>query len=324
MMSDFQVLMTKPLPQQIIDGIAAQGRLHKLWEAPDPEALLAAVGPAVRAIASGGIAPNPIGAELIGRLPRLEIIAHFGVGYDQVDVAAARARNIVVTHTPDVLTDEVADLAMGLLLATVRRLPQADRYLRAGHWPAAQFPLTASLRGRTLGILGLGRIGGAIAHRAAAFGLAIGYTGRTEKAGVAHRYHPDVAALAAASDILMVVAPGGPQTRHMVDAAVLRALGPDGILVNVARGSLVDEAALIAALRDGTIHAAGLDVYAVEPDVPADLVALDNVVLLPHVGSGSHKTRAVMGQLVVDNLVHWASGRGPLTPVIETPWLRTK
>ena len=322
-MRDFDVLMTKQLTPQIVDGVAAQFELHKLWEAPDPAALIAAVGPRIRGLVSGGIARNPITAELMAQLPKLEIVCHLGVGYDQVDAAWAAAHGVVVTHTPDVLTDEVADLAFGLLLATVRRLPQADRYLRAGRWAAAPFPLTTSLRGRTLGILGLGRIGKAIAHRAEAFGLSISYHGRSEQAGIAHRYFADVEALAAASDILMVVAPGTPETRGIVDGAVLRALGPDGILVNIARGSLVDEAALITALADGTIHAAGLDVFATEPHVPPALTAMENVVLLPHVGSGSHRTRAAMGQLVIDNLTHWADGRGPLTPVTETPWPRT-
>jgi lactate dehydrogenase-like 2-hydroxyacid dehydrogenase len=322
--NEFEVLMPRPLMPQIAEGLSAHFRLHKLWEAPDPDALIAEVGPKVRGFACGGIAWNPVTADLMSRFPKLEIVSNFGVGYDQVDAAWAGAHDIIVTNTPDVLTDEVADLAFGLLLATVRRLPQADRYLREGHWPAAPFPLTASLRGRTIGILGLGRIGKAIARRAEAFGLSVLYHGRRAQADVPYRYVPSVTALAAESDILMIVAPGTPDTQGLVDADVLRALGPRGILVNVARGSLVDEAALIKALTGGTIHSAGLDVFASEPHVPSALTDLENVVLLPHVGSGSHETRAAMVQLVIDNLVHWADGRGALTPVTETPWPRTK
>ena len=204
----------------------------------------------------------------------------------------------------------------------MRQIPQADAYLRAGRWPSRSFPLSASLRGRRLGILGLGRIGRAIAERAQPFGVSIAYHGRTRRPDVPFPYHETVLDLARASDILMVVAPATPETHGIVDAPVLEALGPDGILINVARGSLVDEPALIAALRDKVILGAGLDVFASEPNVPAELIALDHVVLLPHVGSASHVTRAAMAQLVVDNLASWASGRGPLTPVPETPWPR--
>jgi lactate dehydrogenase-like 2-hydroxyacid dehydrogenase len=208
---------------------------------------------------------------------------------------------------------------MGLLLATLRQIPQADRYLRAGHWPTRPYPLTPTLRGRTIGILGLGRIGRAIATRLEGFGVALAYHGRRRQPEVSYTYHATLLGMARAVDVLLVVAPGGPETDGLVDAAVLAALGPEGILINVARGSVVDEAALIAALRDGTILGAGLDVFAREPHVPADLVALDHVVLLPHVGSGSVHTREAMGRLVVDNLLHWFDGRGPLTPVPETP-----
>jgi lactate dehydrogenase-like 2-hydroxyacid dehydrogenase len=292
----------------------------RLWEEPDQEAAMARAAEEVRGV-TGSFAAH-LDTALLDRLPRLEIIANFGVGYDNVDAHAAAARGIVVTNTPDVLTEEVADTALGLLLATVRELPQADRYLRAGRWIDAPYPLTGTLREKTVGIFGLGRIGKAIARRCEAFGLKVAYHGRGRQADVSYAYYPSLMELARAVDILVVMAPGGPETKNAVGAEVLRALGPDGVLVNVARGSLVDEAALIAALTSGTIRAAGLDVFADEPRVPAGLVALDNVVLLPHVGSASTHTRDAMGKLVADNLVSWFAGRGPLTPVPETPWRR--
>jgi lactate dehydrogenase-like 2-hydroxyacid dehydrogenase len=207
------------------------------------------------------------------------------------------------------------------MIMTVRQLPQSERYLRAGQWSAkGAFPLSPSLRGRTVGILGLGRIGKAIAKRVSAFGLDVVYHGRHPQADVAYRYYPSLVDMAKASNVLVVVAPGGPATRHIINAEILEALGPDGVLINVARGSLVDEKALIEALRTGKILAAGLDVFENEPSVPQELIALDNAVLLPHVGSASVKTRHAMAQCVVDNLFAWADGKPPLTPVPETPW----
>lgn len=309
------ILILRPVMQTVTDQLARRFPLSRLWEESDRDAFLDRVGPGIRGVVAGG----PVDAALIARLPALEIVSNFGVGYDGVDTAACAAAGVVVTNTPDVLTDEVADLALGLLLATVRELPQADRYVRAGRWLERPYPLTATLRGRRLGILGLGRIGRAIAGRAAAFGLAIAYHGRSRQPDMPYAYHETPADLARAVDILMVVAPGGAGTRHIINAEVLEALGPDGVLINVARGSLVDEPALIAALEAGTIRAAGLDVFADEPRVPERLIARDNVVLLPHVGSASVHTRNAMAQLVVDNLVSWFDGRGPLTPVPETP-----
>ncbi len=302
-----------PLVERTLDS---RFTVHRLEHAADPDALLRGVGPRVRAVCVGGA----IDGSLMDRLPKLELIANFGVGYDAVDAGAAARRNIIVTNTPDVLTDEVADLAIGLVLATIRRLPQADRYLREGRWPHSPFPLTASLRGRRVGILGLGRIGRAIARRLEGFDVAIDYYGRTRQAGVAYTYHATPVSLAAAVHVLIVVAPGGAETKGLVNADVLDALGPEGILVNVARGSVVDEAALIAALKARTILGAGLDVFENEPHVPSDLAALDNTVLLPHVGSASEHTRNAMAQLVVDNVLSWFEGRGPITPVAETPW----
>lgn len=310
--------MLKPMLASVGEALSPAFTLHRLDTAPDRDAFLTEVGPRIRGLAVN--AQAPVDGALLDRLPNLEIVANFGVGYDTIDAAEAGRRGIVVTNTPDVLTDEVADLAVGLLLAAIRRIPQADRYLRAGHWLQKPFPLTASLRGRRVGILGLGRIGRAIATRLAGFGVEIAYHGRRPQSDVPYAYHPTLLGMAQAVHVLMVVAPGGAGTDGMVDAGVLAALGPEGILINVARGSVVDEAALIAALEAGTLHGAGLDVFAAEPHVPERLSALDHVVLLPHVGSGTHDTRAAMGRLVVDNLVSWFAGRGPLTPVAETPW----
>ncbi|MFG1477811.1 2-hydroxyacid dehydrogenase [Xanthobacter sp. V4C-4] len=273
---------------------------------------------AVRAIATRG--GQRVDAALMARLPKLEIIANFGVGYDTVDAEAAARRGIVVTHTPDVLNEEVADLALGLLLAAVRQIPQADRFVRAGRWRQGAFPLTATLRGRAIGVVGMGRIGRAIARRLEAFGLQVAYHSRRRVPDLPHPHFSDLLALARAVDTLIVIVPGGPATRHMVNAEVLEALGPEGVVVNVARGSVVDEAALLGALQAGTILAAGLDVFADEPNVPEAFLSLDNVVLLPHVGSATRHTRAAMGQLVVDNILSWFDGGGPLTPVPETPW----
>ncbi len=275
----------------------------------------------MRGIAMAG-GPLRIDGDFMERLPKLEIVSNFGVGYDAIDAHAAAERGIVVTNTPDVLTEEVADIAVGLLLCVVRQLPQAERHLRAGKWLAGAYPLTATLRGRRIGILGLGRIGKAVALRLEAFGVTIAYHGRNRQPDVPYRYYPSLMAMAEDVDTLVSVAPGGASTRHLIGAEVLKALGPEGIVVNVGRGSVVDERALIEALGSGTILSAGLDVFEDEPRVPAELIAMDHIVLLPHVGSASHHTREAMGQLQVDNLVSWFAGKGPVTPVAETPWPR--
>jgi lactate dehydrogenase-like 2-hydroxyacid dehydrogenase len=221
-----------------------------------------------------------------------------------------------------VLDAEVADTAMALTLMTVRRLPQAERYLREGRWANAPFPLSPSLGGRTMGILGLGRIGREIARRAAAFGLDIVYHGRKARPDAPYPYFSSLKAMAEACDILMVAAPGGPQTQRIVNREILEALGPNGVLINVARGSLVDEPALIESLAKGTILAAGLDVFDNEPNIAPEFLAFDNAVLLPHVGSASERTRLAMANLVVDNVFSWIDGKGPITPTPETPWPR--
>jgi lactate dehydrogenase-like 2-hydroxyacid dehydrogenase len=238
-----------------------------------------------------------------------------------VDAAWAGAHGITVTNTPDVLTEEVADTALGLLLCTARELPQAERYVRAGKWVEKNYPLSrATLRNRTVGLVGMGRIGQAIARRLDAMLVPVAYHSRRPVAGLPYRHYPDLIGMAREVDVLLVITPGGAETKNLINAEVLKALGPDGILINMARGSVVDEPALIKALQDKTILSAGLDVYAREPQVPKELITMENVVLFPHLGSASVATREKMDQLVVDNLVAWAAGKPPLTPVPETPW----
>lgn len=304
----------------IVEGLSPHTHLHKLFEAKDHEAFLAEIAPKVRGLAVAYMA-NKIDGAFMSRFPKLEIVSSFGVGYDHVDAKWAGAHGIVVTNTPDVLNEEVADTSLGLLLCTVREFPQADRYVREGKWEQAGYPLSrATLRDRTVGMVGMGRIGKAIARRLDAFGVPVVYHSRNPQTGVAYKYYPDLLAMAREVDTLMVIVPGGAATKNLINREVLEALGPNGILINMARGSVVDEPALIAALKAGTILAAGLDVFVNEPHVPAELMAMDNVVLLPHLGSASDYTRRAMDQLVVDNLLAWFSGKPPLTPVPETPW----
>ena len=318
-MAEFDVLVPVEGIAKISGDIESRVNLHRLWQAPDREAALARLAPNIKAvIATSHLAV--VDAALIRRLPNLQIVASFGVGYDHIDAAFAGERGVIVTHTPGVLDDEVADIAMALTIATVRELPQAERYLREGRWRAGTYPLTASLRGRTMGIVGLGRIGKAIARRAAAFGLDIVYHGRHQQVAAPFLYYPTLIGMAKACDILMVAAPGGAGTRHIVNREIIEAVGPAGIIVNVSRGSLIDEAALIDALKERRLLGAGLDVFEHEPEVPEALLALDNAVLLPHVGSASVHTRQAMADLMIDNLKSWLDGKGPLTPVPETPW----
>lgn len=314
------ILLVGTAKPVIVGGLEPISRLHRLIEAQDRERFLADVAAKVRGLAVAYTA-NRIDAAFMQRFPKLEIVASFGVGYDHIDATWAGQHGIVVTNTPEVLDEEVADTALGLLLCTVRELPQAERYLRAGKWVEAPYPLSkATLRNRTVGLVGMGRIGRAIARRLDAFGVPVVYHTRRPNPEVPYRHYPALLDMARDVDTLLLILPGGAATRNLVDAEVLKALGPDGILINMARGSVVDEPALIAALRDRTIFAAGLDVFVDEPRVPPELIALENAVLFPHLGSGSVHTRARMDQLVVDNLAAWFSGRGPLTPVPETPW----
>jgi lactate dehydrogenase-like 2-hydroxyacid dehydrogenase len=315
--ADVLMLGPKPAVEEGL-GKAAGITLHKAWEAPDREAFLASVAPRIRGIASlGGHAA--IDSGFMGRFPKLEIVSSFGVGYDHVDAKWAGQHGIMVTNTPDVLNEEVADTALGLLLSTVRQLPQAERYLRAGKWPQAHYPLSTSLRDRTVGIVGLGRIGKAIARRLEAMQVPVVYHSRRQQADVAYKYYPNLIEMARAVDVLLVITPGGAETRNLINADVLKALGPNGILINMSRGSVVDEPALIKALQEKTILTAGLDVFVNEPQVPQELIDMDHVVLFPHLGSSSVHTRRAMDMLVVDNLVSWFSGKGPVTPVAETP-----
>lgn len=313
-----ELLIASPMMPMIEEQLDRHFTVQRLYKTDDKEKLLSEFGPKVRALA--GTSASKIDAELMGRLPNLEIVSSFGVGYDSIDARWAGENGIVVTNTPDVLNEEVADTALGLLLATIRQLPQADRYVRAGKWKEKPFPLTVTLQDRTVGIIGMGRIGKAIAKRLEAFNAPVVYHSRNKVDGVGYKHYPDLIQMAKDVDVLIVITPGGAATRHLVNKNVLEALGPNGIIINVARGSVIDENALIDALREKKILSAGLDVFDDEPNVPQGLIDLDHVVLLPHVGSASVHCRDLMGQLVVDNLIAWASGKPPLTPVAETPW----
>jgi lactate dehydrogenase-like 2-hydroxyacid dehydrogenase len=314
------ILLLGPPRPLVVDALSAAANVHKLAETKDRNALFAELAQRVRAMAVCGPV-EPINEALMSRFPCLEIVSSFGVGYDHVDAKWAGAHGVTVTNTPDVLNEEVADTALGLLLCTVREFPQAERYLRAGKWVEKSYPLTkATLRDRKVGMVGMGRIGKAIARRLDAFGVPVVYHARNPQAGVAYRHYPSLLDMARDVDTLMVIVPGGASTQNMINTAVLEALGPNGILINMARGSVVDEPALIQALRDRKIMSAGLDVFVKEPNVPKELIEMENVVLFPHLGSASVATRRAMDQLMVDNLLAWAAGKPPLTPVAETPW----
>ncbi len=308
-----EVLIAGPLYRPTLEALEREFTTYKLWLAPDRKAFLAACADRVRGMATSGF----VGADaaLIEALPKLEIISSFGVGYDAVDVEAATRRKVIVTNTPGVLNDAVADLTLGLIIAAARRIPQGDRFVREGKWLRQGLPLAQHVTGKRLGIIGLGRIGQAIAKRAAGFDLKIAYHSRRRVEGSPFIYHGRLVDLAANSDFLVAILPGGKETYHIVNEEVMRALGPKGILVNVARGSVVDEAALVRCLQEGALGGAALDVFEEEPKVPEALLAMDNVVLQPHVGSATHETRMAMGQLTVDNLIAHFAGKPPLTPV---------
>jgi lactate dehydrogenase-like 2-hydroxyacid dehydrogenase len=317
-MSKIDILMPNSMRDVVTSELEKRFTLHKPFETADPEAATAAVADRIRGIAGLGVR---VDATYLEQFPNLEIVANFGVGYDNIDAKACGAKGVMVTNTPDVLTDEVADTAIGLLIMTVRELSAAERWVRDGNWTSkGSYPLTkGSLRGRTMGILGLGRIGKAIAQRAEALGLSICYHGRSRQAGVEYPYYDTLEGLAEACDTLMLVAPGGVETHHIVNENIMRALGPDGVLINIGRGTVVDEEALANALKSRTIHAAGLDVFENEPHVPQALLDLENLVVLPHVGSASEHTRDAMGGLVASNLVSWFETGRAVTPVAETP-----
>jgi hydroxypyruvate reductase len=297
-----------PMMESLQEAFTVHDRTHE----SDPSAF-AKIAPSIRAISGAGESKVP--GSLIAQLPALEVISVFGVGYDGYDVAAARARGVPVTNTPDVLTDEVADMGLGLMLSIARRIPHADRYVRAGNWPSGPMPLARKVSGARLGIVGLGRIGQAIAKRASSFGMHIAYTTRTARSDVPYSYFPSAVALAAEVDFLMVITPGGAATKGLINAGVLKALGPQGYLINVARGSVVDQAALIKALQEGVIAGAALDVFEDEPNVPEALRAMDNVVLTPHIASATWQTRQAMADLAFGNLQAHFAGKPLLTPV---------
>ena len=294
--------------------------LHDFHSVPIATSSFADTAPRVRAIACRATSER-LDATSWRACLRSRSCRTFGVGYDHIDAAWAGAHGIIVTNTPDVLTEEVADTALGLLLCTVREFPQAERYLRAGCWAPKDYPLSkATLRDRTVGLVGMGRIGQAIARRLDAMRVPVVYHSRRPAAGVSYRHYPRLIDMARDVDVLLVITPGGAADQEPDQCRGAEALGRDGILINMARGSVVDEPALIEALSDHTIMSAGLDVYLHEPEVPPELIAMENVVLFPHLGSASVATRDAMDQLVVDNLIAWDAGKPPLTPVPETPW----
>ncbi|EME19704.1 D-Lactate dehydrogenase-related dehydrogenase [Rhodococcus triatomae BKS 15-14] len=308
------VLQVGPLKPSLEETLADRYGADRL---PDGEARahwLAENADIVTAVVTSG--RTGVDATLMDALPNLGAVVHFGVGYDSTDVDRAGELGVGVSNTPDVLTDCVADTAVGLLLDTMRGFSAADRYVRAGRWPAlGNVPLTRKVSGSRVGIVGLGRIGSAIADRLVAFGCQIAYHNRREITGSPYRYAASPRDLATSVDVLIVAAAGGAGTRHLVDRDVLEALGPDGFLINVARGSVVDEAALVELLRSGGLAGAGLDVFADEPHVPAELIDLDTVVLLPHLASGTVETRAAMEALTLRNLDEFLRTGGLVTPV---------
>ena len=312
------LLVYGPSKPVIENGFSDQFVLHKYETQSDLDRLPADVAGKIRGVAVTGLVPT--NGAVLAKYPKVEMISSFGVGYDHIDAKYAAEHGIIVTNTPDVLTEEVADVALGLFIATAREFIKADKYVRSGLWLTQGYPLTVgSLRDRKVGMVGMGRIGQAIARRLDASLVPVVYHSRNPAAGVSYQHYPNLIEMAKAVDTLIVITPGGPSTANLVNAEVMQALGPRGIIVNVARGSVIDEPALIQALKSGTILAAGLDVFAQEPKVPDELKAMQNVVLLPHVGSASVVTRNAMDQMVVDNLKLWFAGKPVLTPIAETP-----
>ncbi|KRA42012.1 2-hydroxyacid dehydrogenase [Devosia sp. Root635] len=306
-----EILQTGKLLASCEAALAERYTVHKLHEQPDPRAWLAANGSRIRAHAGSGVQ-----ADLMDALPNLEIIASFGVGYDNIDTKSARARNIRVTNTPNVLNDAVAELTIGLMIALARRIPQADQYVRQGKWLGGSMPLLSELTGKTVGILGLGRIGKEIAARAQAMKMRVVYHGRKRQPSEPHIFYDSLVDMARDSDWLVIIAPGGKGTERIVSREVLTALGPRGMLVNIARGTLVDEPAMLDLLQNGGLGGAALDVFENEPNVPAGFLALDNVVLSPHQGSATVQTRDAMGALLVANLEAHFAGEPLISAVV--------
>lgn len=310
------ILALQPLLNAEMEELETEFNVVRLWESRDPDQTIIDYAQNITGIVStyncGGVSDR-----LMKALPNLEIISQFGVGYDNIDVNAANERNIAVTNTPDVLTDDTADVALFLMLNVMRRAVEADVFVRVGHWQSGAMPLSTSVSGKTVGIVGLGSIGSAIAQRVAAFNTKVVYHGRSKK-DVPYQYYEDLHDMAQACDVIILACSGGPETQHIIDLNILKALGPKGYLVNIARGSVVNEEDLLIALRNQDIAGAGLDVFANEPFVPEEMIKMDNVVLSPHVGSATVETRSKMGHLVIDNLKANFSGQPLLTPVKET------
>jgi lactate dehydrogenase-like 2-hydroxyacid dehydrogenase len=309
-----EIIQMGPMREHVEEALSDAYRVHRYWEADDRAALLAAAGPLVRGVATDG--HNGCSRAIIEALPKLEVVASYGVGYDAVDIAACKEHGISVTNTPDVLNDAVAELALGLMIALCRRIPQADVHVREGWWLEGGYPLTGELTGARVGILGLGRIGKEIARRCQAFKMRVAYHGRNEQPFEPYEYYGDLEAMARNVDWLVVIAPGSAQTTGIVSRKVMEALGPEGNLINVARGSLVDEPAMVEMLQSGALGGAALDVFSDEPRAPEALFGLDNVVLSPHQASATGKTRTAMGDLVVQNLAAHFAGAPLLTPVV--------
>ncbi len=307
-----EILVVAKMWPPYLEALQTEFVVHDRTHETDPAAF-ALAAPRIKAIAGGG--ESQVTRGLMAQLPALEMISVFGVGYDRYDIPAAHERGIPVTNTPDVLTDDVADMGITLMLALARGVPQADKYVRAGKWLEGPMPLARKVTGARLGIVGLGRIGAAIGRRAEGFGMSIAYTSRNPKADTTYRYYPSPAALAAEVDFLMVITPGGAGTRGLINAEVLAALGVKGYLINVARGTVVDQEALIKALQNGVIAGAALDVFEDEPNVPDSLCTMENVVLTPHIASGTWQTRRAMADLAFGNLLAHFSGKPLLTPV---------
>jgi lactate dehydrogenase-like 2-hydroxyacid dehydrogenase len=308
-----EILQIVPMLAEVEAALGSAYRVHRYWEAPDRAVLLAGVGEGIRAVATDGHAGVP--ADVMAACPNLAMAASYGVGYDAIDIPACKARGIRVSNTPDVLNDAVAEITIGLMIGLCRRIPQADAYVREGRWPSGTFGLTGELTGAHAGILGLGRIGKEIARRLQAMKMRVSYHGRREQRHEPHAYYADLEQMARDVDWLVVIAPGSAETKGIVSRRVLEALGPDGALVNVARGSLIDEAAMVELLADGRLGGAALDVFVDEPRVPEALFTMPNVVLSPHQGSATHKTRAAMGDLVVRNLAAFFADDPLVTPV---------
>lgn len=301
------------LPAEM-DDLEKNYDLIRLWKEADPEAALRAHKNDIVAILSS-YTGMPVTRRILEALPNVSIISHFGMGIDNIDLAAVKERHIELTNTPGILAPDTADIALSLMLCVSRRIVEADMYVRVGKWPSGAFPLASAMTGKRVGIVGMGRIGQAIARRCAGFDMAISYHGPREKKDVPYQYYADLRQMAENSDFLVLACPGGPETRHIVNTKVLKSLGPKGFVINVARGSVINTDDLLLALTNREIAGAGLDVYETEPNIPEALISMDNVVLLPHIGSATAETRAAMGQLVIANIAAHFEGRALLTPV---------